>query len=505
MFRADTRTIDVPYAFQTIDIGSTFLAVSRVVGFVAAFAVTLALWLIMTFTDTGRAIRAVAKRKLGAELAGIDVAHVYAVTFGLGTACVAIAACLLIPSYYVNPTVGDAFVLVAFTIVVLGGMGSVPGALVGALLIGVAESLVRPVPRRISRSDRYFSYFYCRAAGAAKRPVRGARLKALIPTAAVLAVLAAVPLVVHSNVTLNFLVVALMIALAGQGWTFSAAMGVNILWPRSLLGTGAYVTAILQVRYGSNAWIGFAAGIAAGAVLGAVLGALDLSFRPARLYFALVTTRVRGSAAHHRKCCPITGAGVGTLIRLDLGIRNLQFQSRAAFYWIILALVGVSLVTAQLIERSRFGIWLIAVRENEDAAKALGVNVNGVKLAAMVISAAITAAAGCFYAQYFLFVDSGIAYGTWISIQALLTPIIGGVGTVFGPLLGALVVKSLGEAAKLLTGDAPGLDLIIYGCVLVLVIWFTPRGLIGGLTQVRKMLMGRSRPAAPSAGEARHG
>ena len=131
----------MPYAFRTIDIGSTFLAVSRVVGFVAAFAVALALWLIMTFTDTGRAIRAVAKEKLGAELAGIDVAHVYAVTFGLGTACVAIAACLLIPSYYVNPTVGDAFVLVAFTIVVLGGMGSVPGALIGALLIGVAESL----------------------------------------------------------------------------------------------------------------------------------------------------------------------------------------------------------------------------------------------------------------------------------------------------------------------------------------------------------------------------
>jgi branched-chain amino acid transport system permease protein len=97
--------------------------------------------MIVTFTDTGRAIRAVAREKLGAQLAGIDVAHIYAVTFGLGTACVAIAACLLIPTYYVNPRVGDAFVLVAFTIVVLGGMGSVPGALVGALLIGVAESL----------------------------------------------------------------------------------------------------------------------------------------------------------------------------------------------------------------------------------------------------------------------------------------------------------------------------------------------------------------------------
>ena len=140
-FRGDTRTIDVSYAFQTIDFGFTFLAVPRVVGFGAVFFVALALWLIMTFTDSGRAIRAVAKEKLGAELSGINVAHIYALTFGLGTACVAIAACLLIPTYYVNPTVGNAFVLVAFTIVVLGGMGSVPGALVGALLIGVVESL----------------------------------------------------------------------------------------------------------------------------------------------------------------------------------------------------------------------------------------------------------------------------------------------------------------------------------------------------------------------------
>ena len=141
VFRADTRTIEVPYAYQTIDVGVTFLAVPRLVGFAAVFGVALALWLIMSFTDVGRAIRAVAKEKLGAELAGIDVAHIYAVTFGLGTACIAIAACLLIPTYYVNPTVGEAFVLVAFTIVVLGGMGSVPGALIGGLLIGVVESL----------------------------------------------------------------------------------------------------------------------------------------------------------------------------------------------------------------------------------------------------------------------------------------------------------------------------------------------------------------------------
>jgi branched-chain amino acid transport system permease protein len=140
-FRADTRTINLDYAFNTIDVGVAFLSLPRVLAFGIMLLAALALWAILNLTDTGKAIRAVAKEKLGAELCGIDVAHTYAVTFGLGTACVAIAACLLIPTYYVNPHVGNAFVLIAFTIVVLGGMGSVTGAFVGGLLIGVVESL----------------------------------------------------------------------------------------------------------------------------------------------------------------------------------------------------------------------------------------------------------------------------------------------------------------------------------------------------------------------------
>jgi branched-chain amino acid transport system permease protein len=140
-FRADTRTINLPYAFDVIEVGTAFLAVPRLIAFFVVVAVALALWLIMRWTDTGKAIRAVAKEKRGAELVGIDVAHIYAVTFGLGTACLAIAACLLIPTYYVNPQAGNAFVLIAFTIVVLGGMGSVTGALIGGLFVGVVESL----------------------------------------------------------------------------------------------------------------------------------------------------------------------------------------------------------------------------------------------------------------------------------------------------------------------------------------------------------------------------
>src|SRR6267142_2163386 len=140
-FRADTRTVNLPYAFNAVEVGGAFLAVPRVIAFGTVIAVAFALWVVMRFTDTGKAVRAVAKEKLGAELSGIDVAHIYAVTFGLGTACLAIAACLLIPTYYVNPHAGNAFVLIAFTIVVLGGMGSVAGALIGGLFIGVVESL----------------------------------------------------------------------------------------------------------------------------------------------------------------------------------------------------------------------------------------------------------------------------------------------------------------------------------------------------------------------------
>lgn len=327
-------------------------------------------------------------------------------------------------------------------------------------------------------------------------------MKPLLPSVGVLAVLAAVPLVVQSNVTLNFLVVALMIALAGQGWNILGGYGGQYSFGHAVFfGTGAYITAILQVRYGINAWVAFAAGIAGGAAIGGVLGALTFRSGLRGSYFALVTLAFAEVLRIIASVAPITGAGVGTLIKLDLGVKTLQFQSRAVFYWMILALVGVALITTQLIERSRFGAWLTAVRENEDAARALGVDANSIKSIAMIISGAITAAAGCFYAQYFLFVDAGIAYGTWISVQALLTPIIGGVGTVFGPLLGALVVKLLGEGAKLVAGDAPGLDLIIYGCVLVLVIWFMPRGLIGGLAQARRLFMRRARSAA----EMRHG
>jgi branched-chain amino acid transport system permease protein len=316
-------------------------------------------------------------------------------------------------------------------------------------------------------------------------------MKGLAPVFIVIIVMATVPFLGVSNVTMNFLVVALMTALAGQGWNVLGGYGGQYSFGHAaFFGTGAYVTAVLQVRYGVNAWLAFCLGIAGGALVGAIVGGMTFRSGLRGSYFALVTLAFAEVLRISASVTPITGAGVGTLVKLDLHVAALQFQTRAAFYWMILALVAIALIVTRLIERSRFGVWLIAVRENEDAATALGVNATAIKLTAMVISGAITAAAGCFYVQYFLFIDSGLAYGSWISIEALLTPIVGGVGTVFGPLLGALVVRGLGEGAQMVTGgEAPGLDLVVYGCALVLIIWFAPRGLIGGLAQLCGRLM----------------
>jgi branched-chain amino acid transport system permease protein len=306
-------------------------------------------------------------------------------------------------------------------------------------------------------------------------------MRALIPLAVALVALAAVPLLTSSNVVLNFLVTALLIALVGQGWNLLGGYGGQYSFGHAaFFGTGAYITAVLQVRYGVNAWVGFCLGILAGAAVGAIIGALSFRSGLKGSYFALITLAFAEVLRIIASVAPITGAGVGTLIALDLRPQAFQFQSRAPFYWIILALVVGSLFIVRAVEASRFGAYLVAVRENEDAAKALGVDTFLTKLAAMTLSAAITAAAGGFYAQYFLFVDASIAYGPWISIEALLAPIVGGIGTVYGPLLGALAVRALGEATKLIAADAPGLDLVVYGGVLILVIGFAPRG-IGGI------------------------
>jgi branched-chain amino acid transport system permease protein len=141
VFKSDTRTIDTEYTLATVDILGAMISLPKLYAFAGALVVSALLFALMQYTNLGRAIRAVAKEKLGAHLMGIEVDHVYAMSFGVGLACLGAAACFLMPAYYVNPMVGNGFVLIAFTTVVLGGMGSFVGALIGGLLMGVVESL----------------------------------------------------------------------------------------------------------------------------------------------------------------------------------------------------------------------------------------------------------------------------------------------------------------------------------------------------------------------------
>jgi branched-chain amino acid transport system permease protein len=305
---------------------------------------------------------------------------------------------------------------------------------------------------------------------------------AIAITAALLALL---PVVVHSNTVINALVTAMIIALAAQGWNLLAGYGGQFSFGHAaFFGAGAYGDAILQTRYGINAYAAMLAATAIGAVVGAIIGYLNFRSGLRGSYFALITLAFAEVFRIIANATPWTGGAAGTLIKLQLSAANFQFASRAIYFWIILALVVAAMLLMRGIERSRFGAYLVAVRENENSAAALGVDTLTVKLKAITISAGLTALAGAFYVQYFLFVDSSIAFGTWISIEALLAPIIGGIGTVFGPLLGALALYFLGEFAKAIAGRIPGVDLVLFGILLVLIIAFARDGLQGLLTRL---------------------
>ena len=139
-FKGDTRTISVAYSDKMVELGPLLLSLPKIISFVAAMALCAALGLWMQRSDTGKAIRAVAKERMGARLVGIDVDRVFAISYGIGLATLGAAACLLMPIFYVSPSIGHVFVIVAFTVVVLGGMGSFLGAVVGGLIVGLTES-----------------------------------------------------------------------------------------------------------------------------------------------------------------------------------------------------------------------------------------------------------------------------------------------------------------------------------------------------------------------------
>lgn len=305
-------------------------------------------------------------------------------------------------------------------------------------------------------------------------------MRSLASIAVLVLAVALLPLFVSSGVTLGFVTMVLYATLLGQAWNILGGFGGQFSFGHAVFfGTGAYAMAVLQMRFGLNAWVALPCAIALGGVAGTLLGALSFRYGLRGSYFALVTLAFAEVFRILANTFDFTGAGVGLQLPLQEGAAQLQFASETGYLYLALALATVSLLFAWWLKNSRYGAWLAAVRDNEDSAAALGVNAFRVKLVAITVSGALMAAGGAFYVQKFHYIDPHLAYGAPISVEALLSAIIGGMGTIFGPLLGAMVLHGLGELTRNSLSSAPGASLVIYGALLVLIIMFMPRGIAG--------------------------
>ncbi len=327
--------------------------------------------------------------------------------------------------------------------------------------------------------------------GVKGRKLAGAGLiRSAAPAAIVVMVLTFLPLQISSNVLLNFMTFTMIIALAAQGWNLLGGYGGQFSFGHAaFFGAGAYAMALLQVRFGINAWLALPLAILGGAILGVIIGYLSFRAKLRGSYFALVTLAFAEVLRIAANAAGFTGGAAGVLVPLRLDSSNIQFVDRRVFYWLALLAVSLVLVLTLRISRSRFGAQLVAIRENEDAARALGIDIFVTKMKVITLSAAITAAAGCLYTQKFLYLDANLAFGSWLSIEALAAPIIGGLGTALGPVIGAIVLRGLGEVtqtalAHFIGSAIPGMDLILFGILLILFVGFAPRGLLGLLNAI---------------------
>ncbi len=295
-----------------------------------------------------------------------------------------------------------------------------------------------------------------------------------------------------SGVWLTFIMMALYATLLAQAWNLLGGYGGQFSFGHALFfGTGAYVQAMAQVNLGLNAWLALALATLAAALIGAAVGGLSFRYGLKGSYFALVTLAFAEVFRILAVSVDFTGGGVGLMVPLREAAANLQFGSKRGYIAWVLGLVVLAALTTAWLRHSRFGARLQAVRDNEDAARAVGVNPFATKLGAITLSAAFMGTGGAFYVQVFQYIDPGIAFGPASSVEALVAAIVGGMGTLWGPVLGALALHALAEFTRNLFGTLPGLNMVVYGGVLVLIVLFVPRGLSGIGQSVRDVWRGR--------------
>jgi len=307
-------------------------------------------------------------------------------------------------------------------------------------------------------------------------------LRARVALGLLIALLLALPLVA-SNYIVSIMVLVLFAAYLGQAWNIMMGyVGLLSIGHALYVGLGAYTAAALFVHYGLPPWLGMIAGMAVASLAGTVIGALSFRFGLTGVYFALLTI---ASAEFTRIVFDHFG-WVGASSGLFLPVKNLAEADLinlrgppAMFYYLMLALVAAALALSRALIRSRIGFYWQAIREDQDAAEALGINAFRYKLAAVALSAAMTALAGAIEAFYYnnLYPSSVFAIGN--SVELMSAPIVGGLGTLGGPLLGAFVLTVLGETMTTLTSTIhlDGLKQWCYGAVLLAIVVLRPGGI----------------------------
>jgi branched-chain amino acid transport system permease protein len=286
--------------------------------------------------------------------------------------------------------------------------------------------------------------------------------------------------------TVHIIIMIYLYATMGQAWNILGGYTGQFSFGHSLFfGVGAYVSTLLYLRLGLSPWLGILASSGAGIVLGLFIGALSFRYGLKGPFFALIMLAFAEIFYMITMGWEAVGGSPGLLIPLKGSSPLLmQFTGKYPFYLISLWMMVGSLYLVWRLEKTKTGIYFLSVREDHDAAEALGVDTFRVQMVAMAISAGLTAMAGTVYAQYLLFIDPDSTFGILNSVEIMVRPIIGGPGTVLGPLLGSVVLTPLAEITRLAFQSYSGVYLMWYGMILVVVIMFLPHGLMGMIRQI---------------------
>jgi branched-chain amino acid transport system permease protein len=280
--------------------------------------------------------------------------------------------------------------------------------------------------------------------------------------------------------TLHMLILIFLYAYLGQSWNILGGYAGQLsLGHGTFFGLGAYTSTLLFIHMGLTPWLGIFIGATLASLCGIFIGFLSFHFGLKSHFFALATIAFAEIFRLFANTFQWVGGAQGLLVPLKGNDPFVfQFIGKEPFYYIALAMMILSMGVVYLLQNSRYGFYFIAIRENEEAAKALGINTLRYKILATGISAFLTALGGTFYAQYVLYIDPPGAFGVLISVEIALRAIIGGTGTIFGPILGSFVLSPLSEIIQSVIGvGKSGVYMMVYGAILMIVCLVMPNGI----------------------------